>query len=319
MMNPIVAEATESELKFRAILPSEELKALNTRSTLQGLLRLAAHFAILGMSGYLWGTNFGQNWAIAIPALILYGFGFAAMFAPLHECSHRTVFTSNTLNDSVCWIAGLLSLYNSAFFRRYHKWHHRYAQDAEKDPELSDAVPQTWRDYLLMLSGLPWWLGKIKTHSRVALGQLEDYPFIPENARAEVIRSTRSQLAVYGVAIAISVIAHQPWFILYWLLPLFVGQPILRFILLAEHTGCSRDRNPLTNTRSTRTLLPLQFLMWNMPFHAEHHLYPSIPFYHLPAAHQQLREHFMHKDQGYIEVNRGVTADFNSALNNHST
>jgi hypothetical protein len=40
-----------------------------------------------------------------------------------------------------------------------------------------------------------------------------------------------------------------------------VGQPILRFILLAEHTGCTLDDNSLTNTRTTLTLAPLRFLM----------------------------------------------------------
>jgi fatty acid desaturase len=32
--------------------------------------------------------------------------------------------------------------------------------------------------------------------------------------------------------------------------------------------------------------------MWNMPFHAEHHLYVSIPFHALPHVHEQLKEHF---------------------------
>lgn len=315
IMSSTASESTviESAPKFDSILTAEVLKDLNVRSTMKGLLRLTAHFLILSISGYFWGTNLGHNWAIALPALVIYGFGFAVMFAPLHECSHRTAFASNFLNDAVCWLAGVLSLYNSAFFRRYHKWHHRYAQDPEKDPELSGLVPQTLGDYLITISGLPWWWSKLKTHTRVALGRLESYPFIPENARAEVIRSTQLQLAVYAIAIAISLVAAQPWFITYWLLPLVVGQPILRFILLAEHTGCSHERNPLTNTRSTRTLFPLQFLMWNMPFHAEHHLYPSIPFHQLPAAHQQLRQYFTHKDEGYISVNRSIVGGFNSS------
>jgi fatty acid desaturase len=294
------------------VLATDTLKQLNTRSTSQGLLRLTAHFLILGLSGYLWSSYVGHNWVIALPALFVYGFGLAAMFAPLHESSHRTAFAHNTLNDGVCWLAGLLSFYNSAFFRRYHKWHHRYAQDPEKDPELSDPVPQTIGEYLVMLSGLPWWWGKLKTHTQVALGQLDPFPFIPEVARAEVIRSTRLQLAVYAIAILLSALAHQPWFLMGWLLPLAVGQPILRFILLAEHTGCSYDRNPFTNTRSTLTLLPLQFLMWNMPFHAEHHLYPAIPFYQLPTAHQQLQPYLTQVDPGYIYVNRAIVSKFNS-------
>lgn len=315
-MNPLVSESTlieslkDDSSKGHAVLATDTLKQLNTRSTTQGLLRLATHLLVLGISGYVWGTNIGQNWAIALPALVIYGFSFAAMFAPLHECSHRTAFANNALNDAVCWIAGVLSLYNSAFFRRYHKWHHRYAQDPDNDPELSDRVPQTIGEYLLTISGLPWWWGKLRTHANVAFGRLESYPFIPENARTEVIRSTRLQLAVYAIAILISIVAQQPWFVLYWLLPLFVGQPILRFILLAEHTGCSRDRNPFTNTRSTMTLFPLQFFLWNIPFHAEHHLYPSIPFHQLPMAHQWLRQHFIHVAPGYIKANRGIVANF---------
>jgi fatty acid desaturase len=111
---------------------------------------------------------------------------------------------------------------------------------------------------------------------------------------------------VYGVAIALSLSFAQPWFVLYWVLPLAVGQPILRFILLAEHTGCSFDNNPLANTRTTLTLAPLRFLMWNMPFHGEHHLYASIPFHALPAAHAKLSTHLAHVDPGYIQVNRDI-------------
>ena len=306
-----VSESAISESaapEIRSVLTIDRLKELNRRSTTKGFIQLASHFLILGISGYIWGTNFG-HWSIALPALIIYGFGFAAMFAPLHECSHRTAFGNNALNDAVCWIAGLLSFYNSAFFRRYHKWHHRYAQDPAKDPELSDPVPQTFKEYVITISGLPWWWGKLQTHTRVALGQLDSYPFIPESARAEVIRSTRLQLAVYAIAITLSIAAHQPWFVMYWLFPLFVGQPILRFILLAEHTGCSYDRNPFTNTRSTITLFPLRFLMWNMPFHAEHHLYPSIPFHQLPQAHQQVNQHLTHVDPGYVAVNRDIVSN----------
>jgi fatty acid desaturase len=126
---------------------------------------------------------------------------------------------------------------------------------------------------------------------------------VPETARGEVIRSTRLQLGVYAGAIALSFAVRQPWFVLYWLLPLVVGQPILRFLMLAEHTGCTLDANLLTNTRTTLTLWYVRFLTWNMPFDAEHHLYPSIPFHALPKAHKQLSSHFAHIDRGYIKVN----------------
>jgi fatty acid desaturase len=289
------------------ILSADELSSLNTRSNLAGCLRLGGHLAVMAVSGYLWAMN-----PVAIPCLIVYGFSLAAMFAVVHECSHRTAFANNQVNDIVAWWAGVLSFYNSTFYRRYHKWHHRYTRIPGKDPELTDPTPDSLLSYGLELSGLPWWWGKIRGHSRIALGIIDECEYIPATARDEVIRSTRLQLLVYAIAIGISIVFAQLWFITYWLLPLAIGQPILRFILLAEHTGCSLDDNSSTNTRTTLTLAPLRFLMWNMPFHAEHHLYASIPFHALPAAHDRLKSHFATVDPGYLQVNLGIISKLKS-------
>jgi fatty acid desaturase len=293
--------------KSDRILSADELSSLNVRSNLQGFLRLSGHLTVMAISGYLWAIN-----PLVIPFLIVYGFSLAAMFAVVHECCHRTAFANNQVNDIVAWWAGILSFYNSTFYRRYHKWHHRYTRVPGKDPELADHTPDSLWSYGVELSGLPWWWGKLRGHSRIALGIIDECEYIPTAARAEIIRSTRLQLLVYVIAIGISVTFAQPWFIIYWLLPLAVGQPILRFILLAEHTGCSLNDNSLTNTRTTLTLAPLRFMMWNMPFHAEHHLYASIPFHSLPAAHEQLKSHFAKVDPGYISVNLGIISQLGS-------
>lgn len=79
-----------------------------------------------------------------------------------------------------------------------------------------------------------------------------------------------------------------------------MAQPLLRALLIVEHTGCSQDGNGLTNTRTTLTSLPIRLLMWNMPYHAEHHLYASIPFHQLPALHMRIRENLTHIAPGYV-------------------
>lgn len=287
----------------------EQLAELNQKSNLKGAMQLAGHLAILGMSGGYWLTHL--EWSgLAILALLIYGFSLATMFAALHECCHRTAFANPGMNDAVAWLAGVLSFYNSTFYRRYHKWHHRYTQLPGQDPELSDPPPTHLGSYLWQVSAIPWWWGKIQGHFRVATGQLQDCPFIPETVRAEVIRSMRSQLCVYGLAIAMSVYLGQPWFIWTWLLPLALGQPGLRMILLAEHTGCSHDSNPMTNTRTTLTLAPIRFWMWNMPYHAEHHFCPSLPFHALGKAHENLRPHLQHLETGYLHVNTQLVQGF---------
>jgi fatty acid desaturase len=317
--DPIAADIAPSEawqLRPNQLLPTPALKALNQRSNGRGLLQLVAHLMVLGISGYVWGRyGWGQAgvqhlpW-LGWPAVVIYGFSLATMFAPVHEGVHRTAFASQALNDAVAWGAGVLSFYNSTFYRRYHQWHHRYTRIAGKDPEMEEPTPQSLGDYLWKISGIPWWRDKIRGHWQLALGQTAEMPYIPDAARSAVMRSTQWQLAVYGIAIALSIGFRQPWFLQYWLLPLAIGQPLLRFILIAEHTGCSEDANALTNTRTTRTLWPIRLLMWNMPFHAEHHLYPSIPFHALGKAHQQLAPHFSHVDPGYLAVNRRVVTGF---------
>lgn len=292
----------------RQILPVDDLKFLNERSDLKGCLQLLGHLAVLGLSGYLWATQRGR-WAIALPALVVYGFSLASLFAAMHECVHRTAFASPWLNNVVGWWAGVLSFYNYTFYWYYHKWHHVFTQIPGKDPELEEPKPTSFSRYLLQISGLPWWWGKVQGYWQLATGKMADMPYVPETAYGEVRRATWFQLGVYGLAIAISLVAQQTWFLLYWVLPLAVGQPLLRLILIAEHTGCDDTENPLANTRTTLTLWPIKLLMWNMPFHAEHHLYPSIPFHRLPAAHTLVVAKLTHVSPGYVQVNRSILAN----------
>jgi len=176
-------------------------------------------------------------------------------------------------------------------------------------------MPTNLKEYIIEISGITWWIGKFKRHFLTAIGNLENCPFIPEGSRAEVIRSNRLQLLVYAVAIAISVYFQQPWFITYWMLPLAVGQPLLRFLLLAEHTDRPNTDNMLANTRTTLTLAPLRFLIWNISYHAEHHLYASIPFHQLGAAHTKLSSHFECVENGYFNVHRQIIANFSKTGN----
>ncbi|MEO1068987.1 MAG: fatty acid desaturase family protein [Cyanobacteria bacterium J06638_6] len=291
----------------RQILSAEALALLNQRSNRAGLLQFVGHLGVIALGGYLWAT---APWWLALPSLVLCGSALALMFCAMHECCHRTAFASPRLNDAAAWLAGLLSFYNSTFYRRYHKWHHRYTQIPGQDPELEDPKPVSLGDYLWQLSGVPWWIGKLRGHSRVALGNLAGCYYLPETCHADVVRSLRLQLLTYAAMVAVSALLGHPWFLLtYWVLPLALGQPLLRYVLLAEHTGCPNDANPLLNTRTTFTLWPLRWLMWNMPYHAEHHLYPSIPFQALPAAHAQLRPYFEHVDDGYVQVHRSIVAE----------
>ena len=75
---------------------------------------------------------------------------------------------------------------------------------------------------------------------------------------------------------------HTALLLWVWIVPLVVGQLFLRPYLYAEHTGCDRTRSAFQNTRTTYTGMVMRWFAWNMPYHVEHHAYPSIPFHALP-------------------------------------
>ena len=60
------------------------------------------------------------------------------------------------------------------------------------------------------------------------------------------------------------------------------------------------------NTRTTYTNAFVRFFAWNMPFHVEHHAYPSIPFYALPRANVYLRDSIKVADAGYVAAMRSI-------------
>jgi fatty acid desaturase len=305
------ADAPEAEqaeilrLPGRQTLDIATVRDLSRRDDAQGARRTAGHFAFMLATGSLvWLA--GDNWLWLVAAMLLHGFTIVTMFAAMHECVHKTAFETPRLNDIVGWIAGALCFYNFTFYRRYHTWHHRYTQDVERDPELSTPRPRNLFEYLLHLSGIPFWFGKPLELAGLALGRTAQYPFIPDSQRASIVWSARAQLGLYLTLLVGSLALGTSVVLTYWLLPAVLAEPLLRAILFVEHTGCSQDDDGLTNTRTTLASWPVRFLMWNMPFHAEHHLYPSIPFFCLPKAHRLLRAKFAHIAPGYPQANAEV-------------
>ena len=212
---------------------------------------------------------------------------------------------SRRTNEIVGWIAGVLSFYNSTYYWYFHSWHHRYTQDPDRDPELMFPKAASRLAYLLEISGFMFWFRRAIDYPRLALGQVRNLPFVPEGTRRGIALSMSAQLLIY-LAGAVSIALGFRAVLYFWFLPALLAQPLLRALLIAEHTGCSQDRNGLTNTRTTLTRFPIRLLKWNMPYHAEHHLYPSIPFHRLPALHREVRDNLRHVAPGYVAANREV-------------
>ncbi|MFZ9282612.1 MAG: fatty acid desaturase [Prochlorococcaceae cyanobacterium] len=285
----------------KELITRTTLAELNTLRDQPGWLRLLTHLFTIAAGGLIWRLT-DLPLLLRLCGLLISGIALACCFAGLHECCHRTAFRSKRLNDAVAWLMGLLSFYNATFYRRYHQWHHRYTHLPGLDPELEDPVPTNALAYAVEISGINWWIGKCRGYGRLLWGDLSGLPYLSPEVIPQVRRSVRLQFAVYAGLLVLSLIQANGLLLTSWLLPLAVGQPFLRFMLLAEHTGCDYSADGLANTRTTLTNAPVRWLMWNMPFHAEHHLYPSLPFHALPKAHRWIAPRLQHLDQGYLAV-----------------
>jgi fatty acid desaturase len=236
--------------------------------------------------------------------LILHGIVLVFLFCALHECIHRTAFASRPLNDAVAWVCGALLVLPPNYFRLFHFAHHRYTQDRARDPELAVPAPATPAAYWWRVSGLPYWRERLQTTLRHAFTGRVAEPFVPPARAAEVVREARILWGCYLGIAAVSLYLQRADVLIYWIVPVLLGQPFLRLFLLAEHTGCAFDDDMLANTRTTYTNAAVLLLTWRMPYHAEHHSFPSVPFHRLARVNAMLPAARRVTAPGYLALHR---------------
>ena len=282
-------------------LSDDALTALVERSDRKGLAHLAFHVLAIAAAGAIYASAFDAEWML--PAAWLYGTTLVFLFAPLHETVHYTAFRSRWINRAVSAACGWVLVLPPRYFRAFHLEHHRYTQDPERDPELAVAPPRTWYDYLWRVSGFEYWTSQARTTLTHATGRVAE-PYIAPSERARVVREARLYLASYAAIAAGSAAVGSAAMLWIWLVPVVLGQPMLRLYLLAEHTGCPMVPDMLANSRTVHTNAIVRFLAWNMPYHAEHHAYAAVPFHALPRAHAALAPYVKVQSQGYASVHR---------------
>jgi fatty acid desaturase len=279
------------------VLSGQDVRALSARSDLIGGLQTALHLGLLIAAGWL--VLHAGSWLI-VPAIMLLGIIQVALFAPLHETMHLTAFASRRANAVVGWLTSCPSLMNWHFYTAFHLAHHRHTQDPLRDPELTPLPPSGLDSYATRVLAINFWRARARVIVDCWRGDLAGYPYIAEKSRARIIASVR-WMCVLMIALSLASMLLIGWWapLVLWILPQLLAQPLLRLYLLTEHTLCSEDANGLTNTRTTLTNAVLRVLMWNMSYHAEHHLYPSIPFHRLADAHRAVRDRLGVVQPGY--------------------
>lgn len=303
MSSPIVTPLTQALTEGK--LTRDELKTFMQRSDAKGFGRLALWVLTVTCSTALVLLAW-DSWLIW-PAMFLHGIVIVHHFSLQHECVHYTVFRTRWINDLAGQVCGLIIILPHRFFRYEHCDHHTYTQITGEDPE-QVPMPKTLGDYLWYLSALPYWRSKFTELFRHASGRLSDAElrFIPKEEHRAVYRDARRMIAVYAAVFAGMALTGWWGLIWLWIIPLFLGEPVMRFIRMTEHVGRPAVAQMHENTRTNLVWWPWQFLGWNMNYHAEHHYVSSVPFHALPALHEKLKDHVHVEPDGYLGAHRDI-------------
>ena len=298
--------ALEHIHQVKEIVNRKRLRALMRRTDVHAWMYLLRHAVILAVTGYL--VYLSVDSIFFVPAMCLHGVGIVHLFSPQHEFAHRTAFRTRWLNDFFGWVFGAIIMLPNVYFRWEHTAHHSYTQSRLRDPELIPQ-PKNLFGYFLYLSSLPYWWGFLKPFviHLCAIITREEKLFLPRTERWKVIVEAWAMLLIYASIGACMVIYDTSAPVYYWLLPRFLAEPYMRMVRMSEHVGRPvNNTDLLENTRTTLVNPLFRWLAWNMPYHAEHHLSPSVPFHALPAFYNEIKQHHKKIAHGYFGAHKDI-------------
>jgi fatty acid desaturase len=298
----------------RALTPVQ-LKALSARSNMPGLIRAITHYSAIALvGGAIWQVTARYGVLPAVPLMLVQSYLVAFLFMALHETAHKTVFSSRHLNLVLGHLSSLAIALPYEGYALFHWDHHRFTQDPQRDPELVTAtIPSSDTRLAIAYTGIVQLANRIVALFRRAFTGQAAAPWIPDNKRAIVVLEARAYVLAYLLLLLASVALSSTVLLWTWLVPLFLGQLFLRPYLYAEHTGCEHTRSAYENTRTTYTGELMKWFAWNMPFHVEHHAYPSVPFHALPKLNEIVAGRIVHRGPGYRAVTLQTWAWFRRA------
>jgi fatty acid desaturase len=307
------AASSDASSRPKPLTPAM-LRDLSARSDSQGAMRSLSHYSAIILVGALIGwisQAHGVVWAL--PLMLLQGYFIAFLFMAVHETAHKTAFQSRALNIAVGYLSAFAIGLPYEYYCLFHWEHHRHTQDPDRDPELIvGPKPQSDTQLAIAFSGLRQVAGRLWLMLRHAITGKVTVPWVPESKRATVVLEARCYVALYALLLLGSLALHSAVLLWVWVLPLLLGQLILRPYLYAEHTGCEQTRSAFQNTRTTYTTALVHWFAWNMPYHVEHHAYPSVPFHALPKLNGIIDGEIVYRGRGYLAVTRETWGWFRS-------
>jgi fatty acid desaturase len=296
-------EASGSIPSVRDFFSAEEVRALIRASDSRGWLAILASWSVIAGS-MAFVAAFPHPLTI-LAATVLIGGRQLALAILMHECAHRSLFATRSLNDwAGKWLCAAPLWHDLERYRAHHLRHHRDV-GTEQDPDLDlvTAYPVSrvslWRKFARDLCGLTgikrlyghWMMDSGRIQYTVS-GRIEPLPR-EEWASLPIFlgRITPFLTTQTVLLVGLAWVGYPALWALWWLAYLTTHSLFIRIRSIAEHAVTELGSHPWRNTRTTRAglIARLTVAPHRVNYHLEHHLLMTVPHFRLPEVHARLQ------------------------------
>jgi fatty acid desaturase len=257
---------------------ARELAALRRLDPVRRVAEIALFAAVWAAGIWLGLRSFDasgwSSWVLAVAGVATSASALNAFYLLSHEGHHHLLFANRAINHLANVALCVPLLHAPSAYVVLHTLHHRHLG--------GPGDPDEYRNYTDS-ARLRWTLQWV----RLTMGTLVYMPLIPVVAWRRARGDERIHIAVeYAVMSAVWIAVLTRWpidrLLQVWLVPGVLVGYISAVRALAQH-ALTDPHDPLLASRSVQSNALVSFLLLNENHHLEHHLFPEIPSYHLPA------------------------------------
>jgi fatty acid desaturase len=214
---------------------------------------------------------------LSLTGVLVSGVAINALVLLLHEGMHGTLFPNRFWNRWVSVLLGLPVLMSFTAYQVMHLRHHDFLGDP-RDPD--DYENYSTRPHFVWLMHFV----------RLTAGSFLYLLCIPSLAWRHGSGEQRRRL-VEEYAVLAAVTAGAAWIVpaegllWCWFLPAVATGFMTNVRGFTQH-GITDAHDPFLASRTIRPNPIVRFCLLNENYHLEHHLFPEVPSYHLPALHR---------------------------------
>ncbi len=282
---------------YKPKISRQEIKELSKRRDFPGILHMFIYFFSLILFGYLAYIFIDTYWSILF--FFIYGTIWAFSVANWHETVHRSAFKTRWINEFVYHISSFMGDFEGYRWRWSHTFHHSNTYQTKDDYDYEIQVSRPTEVITFFINFIPF--GDLLFPHKLFKYEVLKHSFkkfspviqitAPEKEKKKIVWNSRLYLFIWILILLYSIWIGSWLPIIYLLLPNYYGKPLQFLVNVTQHLAAPFDKKDHRESTYSVNINPIfGFLYWNMQYHLEHHMFPTIPSYNLKKLREKIKD-----------------------------